>query len=46
MAVAGEGLRQSKMVAVGPRVGIDYAGPDWADRPWRFWLAGNRSVSR
>jgi DNA-3-methyladenine glycosylase len=43
---AGEGLRQSEAIAVGPRVGVDYAGPDWAGRPWRFWLAGNRSVSR
>jgi DNA-3-methyladenine glycosylase len=23
----------------GPRVGIDYAGPHWAARPWRFWIA-------
>lgn len=22
----------------GPRVGIDYSGPYWASRPWRFWL--------
>lgn len=22
----------------GPRVGIDYAGPYWAKRHWRFWL--------
>ncbi len=29
----------------GPRVGVDYAG-EWANRPWRFWLAGNPSVSR
>jgi DNA-3-methyladenine glycosylase len=43
---AGDGLRQSESVAAGRRVGVDYAGPDWADRPWRFWLAGNRSVSR
>ncbi len=26
-------------VAAGPRVGIDYAGPYWAARPWRFLLA-------
>ena len=32
-------------VAVGTRVGVDYAG-EWSQRPWRFWLAGNRSVSR
>jgi DNA-3-methyladenine glycosylase len=24
----------------GPRVGVDYAGPYWAARPWRFWVAG------
>ncbi len=22
----------------GPRIGIDYAGPYWAARPWRFWI--------
>jgi DNA-3-methyladenine glycosylase len=22
----------------GPRVGIDFAGPYWAERPWRFWI--------
>jgi DNA-3-methyladenine glycosylase len=32
-------------VATGPRIGVDYAG-EWAAKPWRFWLAGNRSVSR
>jgi DNA-3-methyladenine glycosylase len=30
----------------GPRVGVDYAGPDWSVRPWRFHLAGHPSVSR
>ena len=33
-------------IAIGPRVGVDYAGPGWADRPWRFWIAGNPAVSR
>lgn len=28
-----------------PRIGIDYAGEPWAGRPWRFAIAGNRSVS-
>jgi DNA-3-methyladenine glycosylase len=32
-------------VEVGARVGIGYAGPDWAGRPWRFTVAGHRSVS-
>src|SRR5690606_932264 len=22
----------------GPRVGIDYAGPIWTAKPWRFWI--------
>ncbi|WP_148598575.1 DNA-3-methyladenine glycosylase [Aquisphaera giovannonii] len=32
-------------VVAGPRVGVDYAG-DWAARPYRFSIAGNRYVSR
>ncbi|MBI3965483.1 MAG: DNA-3-methyladenine glycosylase [Chloroflexi bacterium] len=27
-----------------PRIGVDYAG-EWAARPWRFLVAGNRWVS-
>lgn len=22
----------------GPRIGIDYAGPIWTAKPWRFWI--------
>jgi len=33
-------------VAVGRRIGVGYSGDEWASRPWRFWLRGNRSVSR
>ena len=32
-------------IAAGPRIGIDYAG-DFVDKPWRFWLRGNKFVSR
>jgi DNA-3-methyladenine glycosylase len=28
-----------------PRIGVDYAGPEWAGRPWRFVIAGHRSAS-
>jgi DNA-3-methyladenine glycosylase len=28
-----------------PRIGVAYAGGDWAGRPWRFTIAGHRSVS-
>lgn len=24
----------------GPRIGVDYAGPVWAAKPWRFWVDG------
>jgi DNA-3-methyladenine glycosylase len=33
-------------IVAGPRVGVDYAGPDWAARPWRFGVAGSRALSR
>jgi DNA-3-methyladenine glycosylase len=32
-------------VSRGPRVGVDYAG-EWARKPYRLWLSGNRFVSR
>jgi DNA-3-methyladenine glycosylase len=32
-------------LAVGPRVGVAYAGEAWAARPWRFSIDGHRSVS-
>lgn len=32
-------------LAVGPRIGIDYAGED-ALLPWRFWVKGNKWVSK
>ena len=27
-----------RMLKSGPRVGVDYAGPVWAAKPWRFWV--------
>ena len=33
-------------VVAGPRVGVAYAGPEWATRPWRFGIAGHASLSR
>jgi DNA-3-methyladenine glycosylase len=32
-------------VAVGPRIGVDYAG-EWAERPWRFYVRDSPWVSR
>jgi DNA-3-methyladenine glycosylase len=32
-------------IAIGKRIGIDYAGED-ADLPWRFWVKGNPYVSK
>ncbi|MBA2757547.1 MAG: DNA-3-methyladenine glycosylase, partial [Chloroflexi bacterium] len=28
-----------------PRIGVDYAGPDWSARAWRFLISGHPSVS-
>jgi DNA-3-methyladenine glycosylase len=25
-------------VQCGPRIGVDYAGPIWMEKPWRFWI--------
>ncbi len=33
-------------VRTGPRIGIDYAGPYWSKIPWRFWMKGNKFVSK
>ena len=40
----GEDVPESRIVAV-PRIGVDYAGED-KDRPWRYLIADNPSVSR
>lgn len=32
-------------IAARPRIGVDYAG-EWAARPLRFYIAGNRYISR
>jgi DNA-3-methyladenine glycosylase len=44
--LAAGGLEPGESVAAGPRIEVAYARDGWADRPWRFWLAGNPSVSR
>jgi DNA-3-methyladenine glycosylase len=33
-------------IVTGPRIGVGYAGPGWADRPWRFGLRDHPSLSR
>jgi DNA-3-methyladenine glycosylase len=34
------------VVLAGPRVGVAYAGPPWAARPWRLALADSAATSR
>lgn len=34
-----------RSLANGPRVGVDYAGPGWVDKPWRWWESGFPVVS-
>ncbi len=33
-------------IALGPRIGVDYAGPRWSRRKLRFWLPRSPAVSR
>ena len=33
-------------IVSGRRIGVDYAGPGWADRPWRFGLARSAALSK
>ncbi len=33
-------------VVRGTRIGVDYAGPDWAARPWRFGILGSLALSK
>jgi DNA-3-methyladenine glycosylase len=40
-----EDVVASDQIVIGPRVGVAYASEDWASRPWRFAIAGHRSVS-
>lgn len=42
----GAPLRDRERVVAGPRVGVAYAGPEWAARMWRFGIAGHPSLSR
>jgi DNA-3-methyladenine glycosylase len=35
-----------KDIGVSPRIGIDYAGPIWSKKPWRFYLKNNPWVSK
>ncbi len=39
------GLAGAGIVA-GPRIGVEYAGPPWADLPWRFGWRGHPALSR
>lgn len=39
-------LGPGEQVVTGPRVGVSYAGPEWAMKPWRFGIASHASLSR
>lgn len=42
----GSPARPPVHIVAGPRIGVAYAGPDWAGRPWRFGIRGHPSLSR
>lgn len=35
----------SRQIVATKRIGIDYAGPYWANKRWRFYIKGNKFVS-
>lgn len=37
---------KKREIVSSPRIGIDYAGPVWAKKPWRFYIKNNPFVSR
>jgi DNA-3-methyladenine glycosylase len=39
-------LPETPLIVSGARIGVDYAGADWASRAWRFGIAGHASLSR
>jgi DNA-3-methyladenine glycosylase len=43
--VAGAPVEDADLL-VGPRIGVAYAGPDWAGLPWRFGVRGSRALSK
>ena len=40
------GLRPGERVAASTRVGVEYAGPESAALPWRFFIEGSAHLSR
>lgn len=40
-----ENVKSNDIIA-STRIGIDSAGKEWASKPWRFYVYGNKSVSR
>ena len=43
--VLDDGARRPARIVTGPRVNVDHAGT-WAERPWRYAIAGSAWVSR
>ena len=31
------------VIETGPRIGVDYAGKYWAEKPYRFWFSKPKS---
>lgn len=45
--LAGDGTDPlpAERIVRGPRIGVDYAGPEWSTRPWRFGVAASEALS-
>ena len=39
-----ESQGKPQQIFVGPRIGVDYAGPKWSQKPYRFWFSNSRGI--
>ncbi len=46
LAADSAGRPPAGAIVSGTRIGVDYAGPRWAAKPWRFGLAASKALSK
>lgn len=46
LAADPDGPLAPSRILSGARIGVDHAGPEWADKPWRFGVAGSAALSK
>ncbi len=39
------GAGKPSEILCGPRIGVNYAGPEWSRKPWRFWFSNTSDLT-